>query len=186
MTLSTIRGRLVSDSTIYRHYLHFLYKIAVLDPRISYLGLLDDCEGDTLLCTYLEESKVKLEAHYRAGYAKPLISASGPPLTAQSLTSSISSTSARSPQKVDFTSRYSKRMHLNVDEIDEFFKLPPKSFAVDPIHWWAGRRAQFPNLSRLARDILSIPGVSQLPHFMYQCHDCKGLAVAVERIFSGA
>lgn len=41
---------------------------------------------------------------------------------------------------------------------------------MDPIHWWAGRRAQFPNLSRLARDILSIPGS----------------AVAVERIFSGA
>ena len=51
-------------------------------------------------------------------------------------------------------------MRLNIDEIDEFFKLPPESFTVDPIHWWAGRRAQFPNLSRLARDILSIPGMS--------------------------
>ena len=50
-------------------------------------------------------------------------------------------------------------MRLNIDEIDEFFKLPPESFAVDPIHWWAGRRAQFPNLSHLARDILSIPGM---------------------------
>jgi hypothetical protein len=49
-------------------------------------------------------------------------------------------------------------MRLNIDEIDEFFKLPPESFTVDPIQWWAGRCAQFPSLSCLARDILSIPG----------------------------
>jgi len=126
--------------------------ITVLDPRISYQSLLDDCEGDTLLRTHLEESKAKLEAHYRADYAKPIST----PVTAQS---SISSISAHSPQKVDFTSHYNKRTHLNIDEISEFFKLPPESFAVDPIQWWAGRRAQFPNLSHLARDILSIPGV---------------------------
>jgi len=34
-------------------------------------------------------------------------------------------------------------MHLNIDEIDEFFKLPLASFTMDPIHWWAGRGAQF-------------------------------------------
>jgi len=104
-----------------------------------------------LLRTHLEESKAKLEAHYRADYAKPI----SMPVTAQS---SMSSISARSPQKIDFTSRYNKRTRLDIDEIDEFFKLPPESFSVDPIQWWAGRRAQFPNLSRLARDILSIPG----------------------------
>ena len=35
------------------------------------------------------------------------------------------------------------------------------------IRWWAGRRAQFPNLSSLARDILSIPGAFPLPAFKY-------------------
>jgi hAT family C-terminal dimerisation region len=50
-------------------------------------------------------------------------------------------------------------MHLNIDEIDEFFKMPPESFAVDSIHWWAGQCAQFSNLSQLAWDTLSIPGV---------------------------
>jgi len=29
----------------------------------------------------------------------------------------------------------------------------------DPLQWWAGRRSQFPNLSRFARDILSMPGM---------------------------
>jgi hypothetical protein len=141
------------SDTGYRH-LSFLYMTtAVLDPRIAYQGLLDDCEDDTSLRTHLEESKAKLEARYRADYAKRISA----PVTAQSSTSSIST--PRSPQKVDFTARYNKRMRHNTDEIDEFFKLLPESFAVDPIHWWAGRRAQFPNLSRLARDILSIPGM---------------------------
>lgn len=132
-----------------------------------------------MLRTHLEESEAKLEAHYRAHYAKPIST----PVSAQSSTSSMS---VRSPQKVDFTSRYNKRMRLNVDEIGEFFKLLPESFAVDPIHWWAGRRAQFPNLSRLARDILSIPGVFLLLALNYSSDVFKGSAVAVERIFSGA
>jgi hypothetical protein len=50
-------------------------------------------------------------------------------------------------------------MCLNIDEIDEFFKLPLESFTVDPIHWWAGHHTQFPNLPCLAQDIFSIPGV---------------------------
>ena len=153
--------------------------ITVLDPWILYQGLLDDCKGDTALHTHLEESKAKLEAHYRANYAKPI----SMPITAQSSTSSIS---ARSPQKVDFTSHYNKRMHLNVDEIEEFFKLLPESFAMDPVQWWAGCCAQFPYLSRLARDILSIPGVLLLPTSKYYSDVSKGSAVAVEHIFSGA
>lgn len=133
--------------------------IPVLDPRISYQGLLDDCEGDTLLRSQLEDSKAKLEHLYRAEYAKPISA----PVTAHSSTSSLTT---RSPQKVDFTSRYNKRMRLNIDEIDEYFKLQQESFAVDPIQWWAGRRAQFPCLSCLARDILSIPG-------MFKYHSLK-------------
>jgi hypothetical protein len=57
---------------------------------------------------------------------------------------------------------------------------------IDPIQWWAGRRAQFPNLSRLARDILSIPGVFLLFALKYSSDVSKGSEVAVERIFSGA
>ena len=86
------------------------------------------------------------------------------PVTAQSSTSSISTCS---PQKVDFISRYNKHIHLNIDEIEEFFKLPPEGFSVDPIRWWVGHCAQFPNLSSLARDVLSIPGVFPLPTFKY-------------------
>jgi hypothetical protein len=59
-------------------------------------------------------------------------------------------TGVNKARMVNFTSCYNKRMCLNIDKIDEFFKLPPESFAVDPIHWWAGHHAQFLNLSHLA------------------------------------
>ena len=49
-----------------------------------------------------------------------------------------------------------------------------------------GRRAQFPNLSRLVRDILSIPGVFLLFALKYSSDVSKGSTVAVEHIFSGA
>jgi hypothetical protein len=77
-------------------------------------------------------------------------------------------------------------MCLNVDEIDDFFKLPSESFAVDPIQWRAWCRAQFPNLSCLVQDILSIPGVFLLHASRYYSDVSKGSAVAVKHIFSGA
>lgn len=57
-----------------------------------------------------------------------------------------------------------------LDELEQFFSLPQEDFdTCDPLAWWAGRRSQFPDLSRFARDVLGI----------------SGSAVAVERIFSG-
>jgi len=73
------------------------------------------------------------------------------------------------PQK-SFTARYRRKDRSSVNELEEYFKLPAEDFdTCNPIHWWMGRRVQFPNLFRLARDILCIPGS----------------AVAIERIFSG-
>ena len=57
---------------------------------------------------------------------------------------------------------------------------------MDPIQWWAGCRAQFPNLSCLAQHILSIPGVFLLFALKYSSDVSKGSAVAVECIFLGA
>lgn len=52
-----------------------------------------------------------------------------------------------------------KKERVSVDELEEFFKLPRENFnSCDPIKWWISRRAQFPNLYRLACDVLSIPG----------------------------
>jgi len=62
------------------------------------------------------------------------------------------------PQKVDFTAQY-KKARVFIDELKEYFKLLQEYFdTCNLIEWWAGWHAQFPNLSQLAQDILSIPG----------------------------
>jgi hypothetical protein len=123
----------------------------VLDPRISYEGLLSDCDNDRSAISLLNLFKDRLHSHYLSDYAT-----SSPVTTTP--TQATPSVSSGSPQKVDFTARY-KKARVFIDELEEYFKLPQERFdTCDPIQWWAGRRAQFPNLSRLARDILSIPG----------------------------
>ena len=152
----------------------------MLDPRISYEGLLSDCDNDRSAISLLNLFKDRLHAHYLANYAKGSSAASTPTQTAPSISSG-------SPQKVDFTARY-KKARMFVDELEEYFKLPLESFdRCDPIQWWASRHAQFPNLSRLARDILSIPGVcfSTNSFVGLLLNVYPGSAVAVEWIFSG-
>jgi hypothetical protein len=52
-------------------------------------------------------------------------------------------------------------------ELDQYFSLPVEPYrdGPDPVQWWNSRRSQFPCLSRMARDILSIPGMS-CHHFL--------------------
>jgi hypothetical protein len=126
----------------------------VLDPRISYEGLKGDCNDDWGMLEHLNSSKLKLKNHYHAHYAHLV------PARLERSDSLNTPSSSGSPQKVDFTSRYRKTPRPFLDELEEYFKLPQEDFAsCDPIQWWAGRRTQFPNLSRMARDILSIPGL---------------------------
>ena len=67
-----------------------------------------------------------------------------------------------SPKKVNFTARYQKKDRGEVDELEEYYKLPREDFdSCDPLQWWLGHRAQFPNLYRLVCDIFSIPGTRQ-------------------------
>lgn len=48
-----------------------------------------------------------------------------------------------------------------LNELGEYFKLPPEEFKrYNPIHWWMGRCAQFPNPFWFVCDLLCIPGVS--------------------------
>jgi hypothetical protein len=155
MIRPTILGLLVSDHT-YRFDIWLTEKVyTVLDPRIGYEGLLADCGDDASMRRSLDHSREALRDHYRTHYA--------PSQSTNSDVDPMPSVPSGSPQKVDFTARYKKRTRAFIDEIEEFFKLPSETFDnCDPIQWWAGRRAQFPNLSRLARDILAIPGVNTI------------------------
>jgi hypothetical protein len=93
-----------------------------------------------------------------------------------------------SPSKVNFTSRYRKKDRVLRDELEEYFKLPCEDFdACKPVQWWVGRRAQFPSLYCLARDLLTIPGMFSFVFYVTPTlmRSSPGSAVAVERIFSG-
>ena len=129
---------------------HFL----VLDPWISYEGVCEDYANDPSLLGYLKSLKALLYAHYIQHYSSHTNSLSQP------TTNPIQSTSDESPSKVNFISRYKKKDTTLHDKLDEYFKLPYEDFDLcNPLEWWVGRWAQFPNLYCLAQDILSIPGM---------------------------
>jgi hAT family C-terminal dimerisation region len=138
-------------SCILSWYATLLTSSLVLDPRISYSGLLADCSDDSDARAHLETTKEHLHSHFHTKYNKPLPARTTP----------VASTSAvnGSPQKVDFTSHYRNLPQAYTDEVQEYFKLPRENFdTCDPLQWWAGHRSQCPNLYHFARDILSIPG----------------------------
>ena len=63
-----------------------------------------------------------------------------------------------SPQK-NYTARFQWK-HAAVDELSEFWNLGQEDFEkCNPVQWWYGWRAQFPNLYHLVHDIFSIPGM---------------------------
>jgi hAT family C-terminal dimerisation region len=69
---------------------------------------------------------------------------------------------ANSPLK-EFTRRYHQNSHSTnpSQELEEYLQLKPEPWEYcDPIAWWGSRSVtQLPNLSKLARDIFSIPGM---------------------------
>ncbi|KAF5348215.1 hypothetical protein D9758_014636 [Tetrapyrgos nigripes] len=143
----------------------------LLDPRIDREALEADYEEDPTLAGHLNTSRQQLRRYFNTNYIS-----NHTPLQSTSSTSSIASIGSSdiihvdgSPQK-KFKSKYHRKVDAVHDELTEFWKLPPEdSENCDPIVWWAGHKAMYPNLYRLALDIFSIPGS----------------AVAVERVFSG-
>jgi hypothetical protein len=162
-----------------------------LDPRISYSALKDEFADDDDLSSYLESSKSNLQAYFKEKYPRP--SPESSPLSLAPSLSSVSSSSSSSvltalgsPQK-NFTARF-RRKRAAPDELLEFWSSPQEDFdMVDPLQWWLGRRAQFPQLYCLARDIFSIPGMLLFitSYYMTTNEHFPGSAVAVEHIFSG-
>ena len=155
----------------------------VLDPWISYSGLLADCGDDLKAHSHLEATKTHLHNHFCANYNQT------PSVPIVSIAST--STTNSSLQKVDFTSHYWNLPQAYMDEVQEYFKLPWKNFnTCNPLQWWAGCHSQFPNLSQFARDVLSIPGQFNacfLTPFvcLFTLVHSVGSAVAVKQIFSG-
>src|SRR6202522_2481856 len=79
----------------------------VLDPRISYEGLLADCSDDLTMQQHLENAKEELRQHYQESYEK---TAASPPIVPLSASAEVhGSANSGSPQKVNFIGRYKRR-----------------------------------------------------------------------------
>ena len=118
--------------------------------------------------THIDRCRQTLQEAYIADYMPASRDTGSQPAIRQPITKTPAVIDG-SPVK-SFTARFKRAvMHNATDELDDYFKLPLEDFKTcDPLHWWSARKAQFPNLSQLARDIFSIPGS----------------AVGVERVFS--
>ena len=139
--------------------------ILVLDPRISYDALKEEFNNDSTMLNQLEDSKAKLWAHFNAKYMSSLTSSgllsSTPSSSMLSVTSDSTHTTSQtnsSPQK-NYMAKF-QRKHAAVDELSEFWNLKQEDFKkCNPVQWWYGQRAQFPNLYCLVCDLFSIPGM---------------------------
>lgn len=147
-----------------------------------------DYKDDKDLAGYLESAKTSLKAHYIANY-RDIANTTNLPTSSQPVAHGANQAAdpPGSPEKFTFTSRYSRRERVDVDELVEYFKLVPEDWEkCDPIEWWYTRRTLFPTLHRFALDMLSIPGESSNISFGGSLNAFfAGSAVAVERIFSG-
>ncbi|KAF4617983.1 hypothetical protein D9613_012957 [Agrocybe pediades] len=143
---------------------------AILDPHITYEDLRSDYQEDEDLLNGLERSKADLYHHFDAFYAHVVSRPALPTSSSYNQPISRHSQSQDSPS-FDFTARFhQKPQRHTLNELDEYLRLPAQEFySCDPIQWWYAQRTRFPALSRLAFDILAIPGS----------------AVAVEHVFSG-
>ena len=141
--------------------------IKVLDPQISYRGLITDC-GDNLSAKGdIDFAKEKLETCYQSHYHWAPQSL---PTTSQPQLSVTTSQLTTSLQKVNFTSRFKQHTPATWNELKDYFKLPQEDFeACDPLKWWAGRVAQFLNLSKFARDFFGAPGMFFVTEIPYIC-----------------
>lgn len=149
-----------------------LDQTTVLDLRISCQGLIAVCGDDVSAKANIDYAKEWLEECYLWDYhcsPWPL------PMTTSQPSAALSNTS---PQKVNFISRYKQCAPPTWNEVEEFFKLPQEDFETcDPLKWWAGCAAQFPDLSKYARDLFGTPGLWAYLSIQIHSTDCllKGL-----------
>ena len=127
----------------------------MLDPQIGYARLKDDYTDDPDLLDGLERFKVTLKLHFNQFYAGRTSLAS----TSTTPRSSVADLSSDNPHPHDFTACFRKQPKPLQNKLEEFFSLFPQDFmSCNPVQWWCANQNRFPNLYRLAQDVLAIPG----------------------------
>lgn len=126
----------------------------------------------------IKEAKISLKQYYLDRYL-PLVyymdsnTLSSPPSISNVSTATLSSQHSRSA--LDNSDMFGSDpieedldMKEPTQELDEFWRTFRRCKGVDPLQWWKMKAADYPHLARLARDILSIPGMfSRAPTFCF-------------------
>jgi hypothetical protein len=140
--------------------LSFSFKFPVLDPRVGYDGLKREAlrdpnqESGREYLKKIEAAKESLKLYFIANYsfATPEPAVLSSPAAPRS-----------TPRKFNFFSIYGDTEEdvRPSEELDKVFQLKASGFGrsiMEPVQWWKNHQDIYPNVSRLARDILSIPG----------------------------
>jgi hypothetical protein len=141
-----------------QHPLNIL--IVVLDPRVTYRGLLRKYANNPRLLADIESSKQHFKRYFIAQYASSRAAA-------HHAAACAASTDDDDDDIYGGYAEDSQPISSPEAELDDLFALralPVKgpNPCPDAIQWWAVHCSHFPLLSRMARDILSIPGVPDL------------------------
>jgi hypothetical protein len=125
-----------------------------------YHGALEAASDDFDLRSDIRDSHSAFIQHYHAHYST-LPTQSNTPASAPDGAAGVNSALEGDKFFSVFT-RGRQSVSAPQQELDTFFALNPDDYAtcLDPVKWWASRQSQFPRLSRMARDIFSIPGQS--------------------------
>lgn len=128
--------------------------LPVLDPRINYDAFLADCGSNRDLQDHVKTGLKTLRQYYAKHYAPD------PSARRTTVPSHVTAAKSSASPRRNFLAHYGPA-GIPENELEAYLRLSREDFETcDPVQWWASRKGQFPNLSRLARDILSIPGMS--------------------------
>jgi hypothetical protein len=135
---------LSQSSQFYAH----LYLI-VLDPRVTFNGALRAARTDPELRSDVLNSKIEFERYLVKHYPDEL------PSSSSKLPANTSDTF------FDLFTDNANDVSPPQQELERFFALRAERYDAcpDPVRWWASHQSAFPRLARMARDILSIPGM---------------------------
>ena len=142
----------------------------MLDPHISYEGLVADYKQEPELLADIKAAKANFEQHFLENF-QPSVSTSISATTISTQTSAAWIDVDDSPVKIDFLARYAQQKSAPASlqgKLEEYFCITTSRAKIetDPLEWWHARCEQFPSLYHFAHDILCIPGESQALHVL--------------------
>ena len=53
-----------------------------------------------------------------------------------------------------------KKRHIETNEVEIYFSLPPIEEQIQPLQWWKLNEMQYPKMARMAQDYMAIPATS--------------------------